>query len=175
MRGTTLVSKSCLLTSSEIPQIRQRMYIVGSLSPLAGFQWPKRIKSSVSIHSVLDSRPCEAREIPEQVERCLDVWQEFLDLVPRDEKFLTRCGPWSSGRPIPFGGQRPGRRGDRLFEDTEGHTGHHSPGLLPRKRFLLFSPHTPELSRQDSQAWKVGFIRRNRRVLQPSQTLWPVD
>ena len=95
-----------------IPQIRQRMYIVGSLSSLAGFQWPKRSKADVSIHSILDSRPGGARGIPEQVVSCLDVWQEFLDQVPKDEKIphplwsmefgatykFQRKTPWATGR-----------------------------------------------------------------------------
>ena len=70
----------------DTPQIRQRIYIVGSLSSLGAFQWPKKSKTKVSIHSVLDSCPEEARQIPERVEQCLDVWQEFLDLVPKEEK-----------------------------------------------------------------------------------------
>ena len=69
-----------------IPQIRQRIYIVGSRSSLSQFRWPKRTNTDVSIDSVLGSSPAEARQIPERVEQCLDVWQEFLDLVPEEEK-----------------------------------------------------------------------------------------
>ena len=70
----------------DIPQIRQRIYIVGSRSSLGKFQWPEKSKTKVSIDSVLDSCPEEARQLPEQVDQCLDVWQEFLDLVPKGEK-----------------------------------------------------------------------------------------
>ena len=70
----------------DIPQIRQRIYIVGSLSSLTQFEWPRRSQRAVSIDSVLDSFPEESRQLPDRVEQCLDVWQEFLDLVPNKER-----------------------------------------------------------------------------------------
>ncbi|MDY6918241.1 MAG: DNA (cytosine-5-)-methyltransferase [Chloroflexota bacterium] len=44
-----------------IPQIRERIYIVGSLGPLNGFKWPEKTNTAVSIHNILDQRPPEAQ------------------------------------------------------------------------------------------------------------------
>ena len=67
-----------------IPQIRERIYIVGSLASLNGFAWPTPLNTETSIYSVLEPNPTDARPIPEQVKRCLAVWQEFLDKVPKE-------------------------------------------------------------------------------------------
>ena len=57
-----------------IPQVRERVYIVGSLVSLEKFEWPKpaRINKSMTIERYLDKKkPKEARQVPEQVNRCL--------------------------------------------------------------------------------------------------------
>ena len=40
-----------------IPQIRERVYIVGSLKPLTTFSWPSTVPTETSIDSVLDDNP----------------------------------------------------------------------------------------------------------------------
>ena len=145
-----------------IPQIRQRMYIVGSLSPLAGFQWPKRSKANVSIHSVLDSRPCEAREIPEQVQRCLNVWQEFLDLVPRDEKIPHPLWSMEFGATYPF--RRTTPWGTRI-ETLRRYRGSHGASLSrasTKEEILALLPSHARTEQTRFPNWKVGFIQRNR-------------
>ena len=41
----------------EIPQIRKRIYIVGSLSSLSHFRWPEKSDNTLTIDSVLDRNP----------------------------------------------------------------------------------------------------------------------
>ena len=65
-----------------IPQIRERIYMLGSRKSLAKFQWPPKNESVLSIKSCLDENPADARQLSPQVLRCLEVWQEFLDLFP---------------------------------------------------------------------------------------------
>lgn len=71
-----------------VPQIRERIYMVGSLSGLDGFVWPeaKPKAGEVSIRSVLDRQPADAAPLSDQVLRCIAVWQEFLELFPADTK-----------------------------------------------------------------------------------------
>jgi DNA (cytosine-5)-methyltransferase 1 len=62
-----------------IPQIRDRVFIVGSRVELNGFAWPAQRKNEeLSISCVLDENPPEARPLSEQVIRCLTVWQDFI-------------------------------------------------------------------------------------------------
>src|SRR2546427_3177060 len=71
-----------------IPQIRERVFIVGSRSRhgLGGFVWPKPIDTALSIQDVLDNNPDEARRLPPHVRRCLGVWQRFIREIPRNDE-----------------------------------------------------------------------------------------
>jgi DNA (cytosine-5)-methyltransferase 1 len=79
-----------------IPQIRERIYMVGRLGGLAAFEWPRPTTDAkeLSIQSVLDRNPPDAQPLGEQVLRCMDVWQEFLQTFPRDGK-LPSFPIWS--------------------------------------------------------------------------------
>lgn len=70
-----------------VPQIRERMYLVARLGGLNGFVFPKAQTKAdqLSIHSILDVNPPDARKLSEQVIECLELWQEFLDRFPADE------------------------------------------------------------------------------------------
>ncbi|MGH7224644.1 MAG: DNA cytosine methyltransferase, partial [Gemmataceae bacterium] len=58
-----------------IPQIRERIYIVGSRDGLDGFRWPEsKGKCTTSILSALEKQPEDARPVTKQVIDCLNVW-----------------------------------------------------------------------------------------------------
>jgi DNA (cytosine-5)-methyltransferase 1 len=71
-----------------VPQIRERIYMVGSLSSMGDFVWPEKETDTkdVSIRSVLDKNPADAGKLSGQVIQCLKVWQEFLELFPEHTK-----------------------------------------------------------------------------------------
>lgn len=70
-----------------IPQVRERMYLVGSQKGLEKFSWPQGITSehSLAIDSILDHESSDAKPLSKQVEHCLDVWQEFIDRCPKNK------------------------------------------------------------------------------------------
>ncbi len=71
-----------------VPQIRERMYMVGRRGGLDGFKWPEPTSdgTDLSIRDILDRNPSDARRLSERVTCCLDVWQEFLSRFPRNGK-----------------------------------------------------------------------------------------
>ena len=145
-----------------IPQIRQRVYIVGSLSPLVGFQWPERSKGTLSINSVLDSSPHEARRLPEQVERCLDVWQEFLDLVPMDEKIPHPLWSMEFGATYPFRRKTPWDTGIETLRRYRGIHGASLAKASTKEELFALLPSHSRTEQTKFPDWKIGFIRRNR-------------
>lgn len=72
-----------------IPQHRKRIYIIGKLgkNKLANFRWIDHHKSTknTSIEDILDSHPEESIYLNEKQVNCLNIWQEFLDCIPRSE------------------------------------------------------------------------------------------
>ncbi|WP_198413779.1 DNA cytosine methyltransferase [Cryobacterium sp. TMT2-15-1] len=65
-----------------VPQIRERLYIVGSLESMNTFTWPDPTGAPTHISTVLDANPLEARAIPDLLLRCLEMWDDFLTSSP---------------------------------------------------------------------------------------------
>lgn len=147
-----------------IPQIRERIYIVGSLSSLEGFRWPAPTSShtGVSIHSVLDKSPKEARTLSNQVERCLVVWQEFLDRVPKDEKIPHPLWSMEFGATYAYKRTTPTAT---LTDTLRRYRGSHgrplSEGKTREEVFKLLPSHA-RTNQPRFPEWKVRFIERNR-------------
>ena len=145
-----------------IPQTRERIYIVGSRSPLDGFQWPKKTRGKISIDSVLESRPAEARPIPEQVKRCLDVWQEFLNLVPRDEKIPHPLWSMEFGATYPYKRTTPWATMTDTLRRYRGSHGRSLSEATTREDVFALLPSHARTEQLEFPEWKIGFIRRNR-------------
>ncbi len=153
-----------------IPQIRDRIYIVATLKPLNGFRWPDADPvdvKPVSIRSVLDANPVEARPIPDQVSRCLDVWQQFLDRYPGDED-LPWFPIWSMefGATYPFEETTPFGALVRDLNKRRGSHGVSLKGFARRKPMMELLPSHARAASHAFAPWKVQFIRWNRELYQ---------
>lgn len=151
-----------------IPQIRDRIYIVAKRPALNGFTWPARDHERtemMSIRSVLDENPVDARDIPDQVKQCLEVWQEFLDRFPSKEQ-LPSFPIWSMefGATYPYEEITPY---GSLVRDLAKKRGSHGVSLKGLKRrsaaFELLPSHARTPTRTFPE-WKIQFIRANREL-----------
>lgn len=148
-----------------IPQIRERVFIVGSLSGLSDFVWPEETPNAeLSIESILDDDPPEARRLTAQVVACLGVWQKFLELFPKGEE-LPSFPIWS----MEFGATYP-------YEDTTPYTlsteqlrsfrGNHGVELTNLNSQELWNslPSYARTKQERFPDWKIQFIRQNREL-----------
>ena len=149
-----------------IPQIRDRLYIVGRLGGFDGFAWPEpeNPKPVLSVLDVLDTNPIDARLIPGQVKRCMLVWQEFLDEFPQDSK-LPSFPIWSMefGATYPYEDRTPHSSKVRDLRQTAGS---HGQPLIGRTRQQVYEG-LPSYARTVDDTfpkWKVQFIRQNRKL-----------
>ena len=63
-----------------VPQVRDRLFIVGSRPGLDTFNWPaKHLNGSLSADEILEKNPPDAILLPEIIRNYLKIWQEFLD------------------------------------------------------------------------------------------------
>lgn len=64
-----------------VPQIRDRVLVVGSRKGLEDFIWPvaSHTPEDISIQSILDTKPAEARKLTKAAIGYIDAWQELLD------------------------------------------------------------------------------------------------
>jgi len=146
-----------------VPQIRDRVFIVGSKMGLLNFSWPEPIHDcDMSITKALDKNPADARPLSEQVISCLTVWQDFLDRFPIDEE-LPSFPIWS----MEFGATYPYTNMTPFFTPVEdllrtlgNHGGPMKGASFAEARYCLPSyARSPE---KEFPYWKIQFIKQNR-------------
>ena len=150
-----------------IPQIRERVFIVGSRLGLKHFQWPNQmVNPQLSIRSILEKNPEEARFLSPQVKKCLRVWQDFLKRFPRHEE-LPSFPIWSMefGATYPYEDETPFAIGTRRLGHYRGCHGKRLQSLPPQFRMEAL----PTYARSEVEQfphWKVLFIKQNREFYQ---------
>jgi len=149
-----------------IPQIRERVIIVGSRDGLSHFRWPEPTNEPTTIHSVLEHNPSDARPLPPQVRACIEVWQEFLDRFPADEE-LPSFPIWSMefGATYPFEDVTPYAVGVEGLRGLRGSHGRLLEGSTEQELFALL-PSYARTKETKFPSWKVRFIRQNREFYQ---------
>jgi DNA (cytosine-5)-methyltransferase 1 len=147
-----------------VPQIRERIYMVGSLGSLNGFEWPEveTETKDVSIHTVLDSKPADAGKLSPQVIKCLEVWQEFLELFPAKTK-LPSFPIWGMEfkATYPYDLDALSRVPLEEIQRTRGSFGVPLKGKSREEIYKLVPSHA-RAGRGAFPHWKKLFIRQNR-------------
>jgi len=150
-----------------IPQIRERVFIVASQSPLNGFSWP--IPSNPRephITSILDDHPKNAKPITPSARVCLDTWQHFLDLFPKDEP-LPSFPIWTMefGATYPYQKATPYSIGNYRLRHFRGSFGQPLDRIEPSIR-LMSLPSYARVKELSFPSWKVEFITKNRNLFE---------
>jgi DNA (cytosine-5)-methyltransferase 1 len=145
-----------------IPQIRERMFIVGSRVGLDKFIWPSKTTAECLISSILDCRPVDAKPLSDQVTKCLEVWQDFLDRSPTSVE-LPSFPIWTMefGATYPFEDATPYGLGTMRLRKYKGAHGFGLSIIRPQERF----GHLPSYARTEETtfpSWKIQFIKQNR-------------
>lgn len=155
-----------------VPQVRERMYLVGRKGGLSGFEWPapETEKSELSLDTILEKRPSEARRLSSRIVQYLDAWQEFLQKFPRDRK-LPSFPVWS----MEFGATYP-YQCDSIYDlplkSLRQCKGSFGEPLRMRFRKDIVSA-LPSYARYESNSfpgWKQNFIRLNRELYLENRT-----
>lgn len=69
-----------------IPQTRERAFIVGQRGTLDRLCWPTPPSTDeISISTILERSPSDARLLTEPSIKYLETWQVFLDALPKEE------------------------------------------------------------------------------------------
>lgn len=157
-----------------IPQIRERVYIVGCRQSLDSFQWPLKTNTITSIESVLDKNPPDAKRFSARIAECLEVWSEFLEACPEDVK-LPSYPLWSMewGATYPFENDTPYSR--RILTGSkalDGYKGNHGVDLDRLDSIDEKWQSIPSHARTEQMrfpTWKRTFIRQNRQFYQDNK------
>jgi len=148
-----------------IPQVRERIYIVGCRDGLNGFVWPAPTpEKEPSIIRALEQDPPDARPLSRQVVKCLEAWNKFIRRFPRGEE-LPSFPIWSMefGATYPYDTRTPHALGGRALVKYHGSHGMLLAKLPPRQRIAAL----PSYARTEEDTfpyWKIQFIRQNREL-----------
>ena len=157
-----------------IPQIRERVYIVGSLGTLDGLKWPDPPRAATRIQTVLDDNPIGAKPVGSQILKVLEAWDEFLRASPQEVEMPSfplwamefgatypyeDATPFALSQELGSRGLAPylGSFGDSLFAKT----------VEEQMASLPSHARRPELT---FPKWKQDFIRRNREFYEANKT-----
>lgn len=149
-----------------IPQIRERIFIVGSRNGLEHFKWPAPQNDPVlAINSVLDKNPSGARLLSPQVIKCLEVWQRFVQKFPKGAE-LPSFPIWSMefGATYPYEQTTPWAQRRNLAEYRGSH-GKQLRGLKGKEIFAALPSHARPHTKTFPH-WKELFITQNREFYQ---------
>lgn len=145
-----------------IPQIRQRMFIVGSR---AGFPCLPELPACVepNIRDMLDEKPSEAQNLPEHQMKCLEAWQNFLELFPSGVE-LPSVPIWSRefGATYPFEDETPYALGVGKLREYQGNYGTPLKDLDDEEVWQNLPAYAKR--KQDKfPPWKIQYIDQNRK------------
>lgn len=162
--GYTVLIKKLSPHKFDIPQIRERVYIVGSMDGLDGFEWPKplTLDRPTTVEDYLDQNPKGARKLPDYINKCLDVWQELLDKIPVDERFPHPLWSMEFGATYPFEKTTPSKM---PYEELRPYRGSHGQPLSDATGMQQLFSLLPSHARRNQDVfpkWKIDYIRKNR-------------
>ena len=162
------VNEDCLSPHEfGIPQIRRRMFIVGSRFGQTNLpEAPADVE--LDVRKVLDPNPSDARQLPEHVQKCLEIWQEFLERFPKNVR-LPSFPIWSMefGSDYPFEETTPHALGVDKLREGKYH-GNHGTQLTGLSDDEVWE-NLPSYARRQQRRfppWKIRFIQQNRKLYQ---------
>lgn len=147
-----------------IPQVRERLIIVGYRGRLPEFEWPTpSTNRPLSIVDLLEKNPADARRLTPQFSECLAVWQDFLEHFPKDEE-IPSWPIWSMefGATYPFEDNTPENMTSRQLSGYKGIHGRPLKDLPPEERLKALPSHAR--TGWPFPRWKQNFIRSNRQL-----------
>ncbi|RTQ45842.1 DNA (cytosine-5-)-methyltransferase [Hymenobacter gummosus] len=148
-----------------VPQLRQRMFIVAARKDMGGlshFQWPEaECHANMTVRSILEEEPTEARSFTKRELKALAVWQEFLDCIPENTP-LPSFPIWATEykATYPYEATVPSRLKKQQLEEFKGAFGVKLADLSSVEQL----EHIPTYARGEElfPVWKQQFIRNNR-------------
>ncbi len=146
-----------------IPQHRERLFIVGSKKPLIHFSWPEKQNLTVTLKDILKNE--NALIIDSQRAHAINVWQEFVDALSKDKE-IPGFPIWS----MEFGATYPtdipiSRLSNEQLEEYRGNFGIPLKGMTYEMKLENLPGYAVKnKGREKYPDWKIRWINANRKL-----------
>ncbi|MGO4819893.1 MULTISPECIES: DNA cytosine methyltransferase [unclassified Flavobacterium] len=146
-----------------IPQHRERLFIIGSLDTLENFNWPEKIKLTNTIRHFLVNG--NAKFVEPEKQNVINIWQEFVDKLPADIK-MPSFPIWS----MEFGATYPthipiSELSNEELENYKGSFGVLLRGLSYEDKIKNLPGYAVKnKGRKVYPNWKIRWINDNRKL-----------
>jgi len=151
-----------------IPQHRERLFIIGSKNGLQHFKWPEPEESTLTIHDFLtnnNSRPVEIDKL-----NVIDIWQEFVDALPKDKK-LPGFPVWATefGATYPVKPLATTELSNKGLDAYNGSFGIPLKGMTFKEKYQNLPPYALNCSKKVFPNWKIRYIEENRKLYEDNK------
>ena len=148
-------------TEFGIPHNRNRLFIVGNRSGFPSLPLPPNIASDIRDNGFLLNKPQNARPLSERQIRCLEVWQEFVKLLPPSTTIPRPLWSREFGASYEYETTTPYALGVTKLRESCGNYGIPLSGLSDKKLWENLPTYAKRQQKQFPN-WKVNYIRKNR-------------
>src|SRR5580765_8198823 len=144
-----------------IPQHRRRIYIVGSWVEIPEFDWidDKKQTTVTDVRTVLDQRTNGGGKLDSRQLQCIDVWQEFLDVLDLDEPIGFPIWGFEFGATYPFKKVTP-----YSCSNLTRYKGSFGVSLGKGNYMTDKLPSYARLEQEQFPDWKQHYISQNRKL-----------
>lgn len=146
-----------------IPQLRERLFIVGAKHSLSYFEFPaSQDTNNLNVNSVLDKNPKDVRKINKEQKECLSIWQEIINCIPKDHPLPT-FPIWGMEFGANYACEKvsPYYQSRKELDKHRGVFGMSLKGLTKDEQIKLL-PSYARVNQEEFPEWKKEFIRKNR-------------
>jgi DNA (cytosine-5)-methyltransferase 1 len=145
-----------------IPQHRKRIFIVGSKKGLLDFKWPIPLNVPTHVKTVLEASPTIEKKLGTEELYCLDVWQEFLSVLPKDIE-VPGFPIWTAefGATYPYQKNTPYFSNEKSLDKCLGSHGIPLRGFSKKEQLCLL-PSYARTKQKKFPDWKQRWIKQNR-------------
>ncbi|MCW5909536.1 MAG: DNA (cytosine-5-)-methyltransferase [Cyclobacteriaceae bacterium] len=154
-----------------IPQHRKRIFIIGSLKGLEHFSFreiDEQKTSLINIHQFIEENPSQFKELPIKNQKCLKLWQRFIDQIPKETK-LPGFPIWGMefGATYPYEKSYPLKLSAKELGEFKGNFGRSLKGLIKKEQ----RANLPSYARVEKTFpdWKRSYIRQSREFYQDNK------
>ncbi|GAB3949944.1 hypothetical protein GCM10028805_27160 [Spirosoma harenae] len=170
LEGAGYTVDQCIYSPHQfgIPQHRQRIFIVGCRAGLSHFTWYNTTHSLLNVPEFLDKNPIIKRELPKAEIACLELWQEFIQAIPAENRIIG-APIWAMefGATYPFEGRAPANFSKKTLSQYKGSFGK-SLADMPKKMQLRNLPNYAR-DREEFPNWKKSYIHQSREFYKRNQ------